>query len=526
MHRTWKSLRKPCLCILLIVILSLTATGCGLQDLLMKKDKNSSSEGTQKQADIGMVLDESDPNLALIRQGIEESAQKDNLKVVDLSAGSGQDSSNQNSDMQTGKTQGGSNQSSGQSGESGDNSALQGAKVIIYQGSSADPVLNQAQKANIPVVALGQVPGSSKLSGIVYPNQEGVGEGMANMLQASVSEGDVVILQENPDDPGAQEALTGSKAVLAKNPKIKVNVIANPAQSESGAKQAFTAFVEKDGEKLKGVLAYSEKLAAGAYEVLKNAKLDKKVVLIGGQANLQSFARISAGTQKGDIDTSPYLQGVQVYQMASQALKKQPVAMDDSVVTDQGMVPVKEVPVKVVDAGNVQMVEKNYSKALTQAEQAQKQAAASSNGQNGQKAQTQTENASADQGSGQKSGASQDSGGQDSSGQGSGSSSNTGSGGNAQATPAPVIPSGTASVKEKITTETTREYLDKSGKVISTEQSTVEQNRTVPPDTLKQENGQGTTAGGSTQNKSSEQSGSSSDQGSGGGDSGGKSKSS
>lgn len=456
--------------ILLLVIFSLTVTGCGLQEFLDRKNKNATTSGEDEQTVVGVVLNEKDPNQALIRQGIEDMAQKEGVKIVMLSEKAGsqsagsQTSSQGKSEAETEKAKTGKDTSGKgkQDKQNSTNDILQGAKVILFQGGSGSEILSQAEEKNIPVVALTQVPTVGNVQAIIYPDQEEAGQIMANMLVSRVTEGDVVILQENPNDVISQELLTANQAVLKKYGKIVSHVITNPSDSQSVALQNFSSLVQKEGAKLKGVIAHSETLAAQAYQILKQAKLESQVVLVGGQANLQSLERINEGVQIGDIDTAPYLQGVNAYQMASRILKQSSLDLNDSVATEQGMVPGKKIAVKQVTKDNLDLVKNSYSKAVAQAEQAQKQAAEKNQAAEGGGEQAKSEAGGENKEKNQESDKGQ-----------AGKSS---------------PPAGTAKVREKVKTETVREYLDEKGQVISTEESVLEENRVVPPDALEKSN--------------------------------------
>lgn len=273
--------------------LSLTISGCGLQGLLGNK-KNSSAKSNQTQKPvISVALNEDDPNKVLILKGIEDMAKKDDLKVKDL-------------------TQAGS----GTTDQSAKADPLQGGKVLIYQGGNPS-LLQSAQDKKIPVLALGLVPPGAKPGGIVLPDQEQTGEIMAQTLTNKLSQGQVIILEGDPGNSNSQEMLAGSRLVLSKYPKVTIQTISSPPGSESVARQTFSEYLQKNPTKVQAVLAQTEKLAAQAYEVLKGAKMEKKVLLIGGQANVQSMQRMVNGVQLGDVDTSPYLQGVNAYQWAT-----------------------------------------------------------------------------------------------------------------------------------------------------------------------------------------------------------------
>ena len=215
-------------------------------------------------------------------------------------------------------------------------------------------------------------------------------------------------------------------------------------------------------------------MAAQAYEVLKQAQLDKKIILVGGQASVPSLERMASGSEVGDIDTSPYLQGANAYQWAQKIIKKEPLEVSDSITSEQGEIPAKIIQVKAVTPENLAVVQKSYTKTLQSAEQDKKQkdqkAAQESKGKE------QAKDAGKDQGKEKGQGDAKKEEGQASDKQGS-------SGGDEKAKGA--IPPGVEKVTERIKTETTRDYLDAQGKVIGSEKTTNDQVKTVPPRNVK-----------------------------------------
>lgn len=441
--------------ILLVFGLSLTLTGCGLQDLIGNKNKkDTAKQKTEDRQVIGLMLDANDPNQLLIKQAVKDMAEKDNIQVITL------------------ESEGKSSQGKG---------LLQGTKVLICQGQGEKSVLEEAKKENIPVIAINQIPEQAKATGLIYSDQGQKGELMARTLEQEITEGDVVVLQENPSDQGSQELLVGHRAVLGKNSKIALHVIANRTAGVSTAKAALAEYIQAHKDTIKGILAHSEALAAMANQVLKEVGLEKQVVLIGGQANLQSLQRMTTGSQAADMDTSPYLQGAQAYQWANKVLKGEHLEVEDSLVSEQGIIPVKRIAIKTVTSDNLEQVKSNYAKSMSLAEQAQQKEEAET-------AKTEKkDNSNSAQGENK------------SNGDKTGQASEKAQGGTAEKEGSPSgqagIPSGTSKVNESIKTETTREYLDDKGQVLGTEKSSKEEMRTLPPENLSPQSGSGQGAG-------------------------------
>ena len=470
------------------LLISLALTGCTIQDILGNK-KQPATKSNQQQPIIAVVLNEEDPNKKLIEQGIMDMAEKEQVQVKFFSP----DGQEQSSTGKPAKKDEQSNQAAEKSGnkgaeagskeaeagnkgteQAGSEQALSGAKVLIYQGESS-PVLNSAQEQKLPVLALGQPPAGVKPEGIILPDPQKIGQLMAQILVSQTKEGEVVVLQGDPADGRTQELWAANQSILNNYPKLTLKIISSPAGMETMAGQAFQAYLQQNSSKLSGVLAYSEKLAALANQILRAEQLEKKVVLVGSQANLNSLERMGVGGQLGDIDTSPYLQGVNAYQWAVKIINQETQDITDSITSEQGELAAKVVPVKAVTAENLALVQKSYLKttaAATAKEEAGKEEQAKQEGQAGQEGQEGQEGQAGAEGQAGKSSA---------------EGQKSGEGGQAGQESGSAIPPGVTKVTERITTEVVREYLDAQGKVIGTERSSNQQVRTVPPEMLKKE---------------------------------------
>lgn len=428
------SKRLRFLIILIPLCLSLTITGCSLQDLLGKNKNKTSSKATENKTIIAVSLNENDPNKLLITKGIDDLAKKEDVTVKYIKSGSEAES------------------------------ALEDAKILIYQGGD-ESTLQKSQAQEIPILALTQLPSGVKPEGIIIPDQEKVGELMGQTLVGKVTEGQVVILQGDPNESGSQELLSGNKAILSKYPKISLHTISSPKGSESVARTSLVDFLQKNPDNVLAILAHNESLAAQASEVLKQNQLDKKISLIGGQANVPSLDRMAKGSQTGDVDTSPYLQGANAYQWAQKIINKEPLEIEDSLTSEQGEIPAKIVAVKAVTPANLAVIQKSYTKTLQSAEQEQKKKDESSKQVSKEK---EGEEKKGQEAKGQEQADAKKENGQ------SGDKQNA-------------VPPGVDKVTERVKTETTRDYLDANGKVMGTEKTVNEQTKTVPPEMLKQQ---------------------------------------
>ncbi|MGE4273060.1 MAG: sugar ABC transporter substrate-binding protein [Desulfitobacterium sp.] len=442
--------------VLLTVVVIVILTGCNMQNMLgslMGNNEKTSSKSSQKQEEkkiIAVALNEEDPNKAMFLLGIQEIAAKEEMEVKVLTEK-----------------------------ESGDSEALKEAKILIFQDGEQS-FLKDAEKSDIPILALNSLPQGVRAQGIILPDPNQIGTIMAQQIQGKISEGQVVYLQGESEDPAAQMSLAALKQESGKNPKITIHSIANPSESEAIAIQGLREHLQRNPGQVKVVCAQNEKLASQAYELLKTLQLTGKVLLMGGQANPQSLQRIASVGQMADVDTAPYVQGVNAMQWAQKIMNKESIDITQSITGDQGEVAAKIIPVKTVTAENLSLIQKSYTKAAQAQKELEKKQEesqannAGSKGDNKSKGNGDSGNSGDGKSSKSKEGDSQDQGQEGASSQGKEGSQG-------------VMPEGVKKVTEKVHTEIIREYLDDNGKVLGTEKSANDQVRTIPPEMLLKE---------------------------------------
>ncbi|NMA68710.1 MAG: substrate-binding domain-containing protein [Desulfitobacterium sp.] len=450
--------KKLWLLLVLLGLLGLGLSGCGITNMIGKL-LGTDSQGPEKTSNkkeekkvIAVSLNEEEPNTPLFLLGIEEMAEKEEVEIKII-----------------------------KKEEAKDKEAFQDAKVLIYQGGEKS-LLQNAEKENIPIIALNKLPDSVKVEGVILPDPDQIGNILGQQIQGAIVEGEgqVVYLQGEVEDPLAISVLANLKQALA-NMKLNIHSITNPPQSEDIAIQALLEHLQKNSGEVKIICAYNEELAAGASEILKSLQLEDKILLIGMQANSHSLQRIATGSQIGDIDTAPYVQGVNAFQWAKKVLNKESLDIMETITGEQGEVVAKYIPVKSVTTENLLLVQNSYSKGEEAQKKREEEKVKEESGQKKEekKDKEKKENGNRDsQGEGSKGGDS-----------GDGGNSGGGEGGTGGGQPL-AMPQGVSKVIEKVQTEITREYLDEEGKVLGTEKSTNNQVRTIPSEMLLQEHQQ------------------------------------
>lgn len=421
----------------LLLLLS-TATGCSAINKLMGRSSGQTGQkGSQQKNKIAVMLAPGQENLAQIKQGLQDAAKKEGAQITFLD---NQDAGKQLTEQS------------------------KNFKALIVQASNSAG--QQVPKdIKMPVVTIGQVSGF-KPEAVVIPDYVHIGELQGEFLKSKLKEGNIILLQSS--EPGAEEVVAGNKSSLASSPGLKIVQSFNSPAKNYSPVPAFAEYLKQNAGKVQAVLATDSKLALAAIESLKSFNLDKKVLVVGAGTDKQAVDKIVSGELSADVDTSPYLQGLYAFKLASLLGRKQSIDADRTVLTDAGETPAKMVPVHLVRTENVAKYQQMY-------------------------AQPQEESTSAQGQNKQGSDSSQQSSGEQQSGQGQQSQSQ-GQQGQQSAQGQAAAQSGVVKIRERIRTETTREMLGADGKVIGTESDVREEVRTLPAPLLdatkKQQQGQ------------------------------------
>jgi ABC-type sugar transport system substrate-binding protein len=437
--------RKSLTVITLGLFILTTLTGCGvIQKLTGKgtKDKEQAQKGEQKQekVKVGVVLSQQNEEVPQIKQGLMDAAKKENIQLVFIK------------DPKKELEQKGKD-----------------LKALIVQGGDEQiaTALQTALKQKVPIIGIDQLEGI-KADAVVAPNYTHIGEIQADFLTNKLKSGAVVLLQGA--DPGSMEVVSGIKASLAKNPDIKIaQTFTSPSKGMSPVAN-FNDYLKNNPGKVQGIVATDSKLAMEVIESLKQTNQEKKILVVGAGTHKEALDKIASGDLNADVDKSPYLQGMYSIKLASQLSKQQTADADSTVSTDTGETPAKLVPVRLVVPENLPQFQKTYNQPIPQEEE-EKEGKEGKEGEQGKQQSGQDKKGSQDkqQGSEDK---------QESSKEGDQSSKSTSKDKGSEQ--AKAMPAGVTQVREKITTNTQRDMLDKDGKVLGTEKETKEETRTLP----------------------------------------------
>src|SRR3954447_9457378 len=181
-----------------------------------------------------------------------------------------------------------------------------GATVLVLDAvdvGSVGPIIKEANKKNVPVIAYDRLISKEKIAGYVSFNNVRQGRIQAQTLVDKIgSSKPIVMVNGAPTDPSAGDYKNGAHQVFDKSAAIKKEYDTqdwSPDKAQREMEQAITA-LGKNG--FAGVYSANDGMASGIIAAMKGAGIDPKTrPITGGDAELAAIQRIVSGTQYSTI---------------------------------------------------------------------------------------------------------------------------------------------------------------------------------------------------------------------------------
>ncbi len=271
-----------------------------------------------------------------MKEAILKQAEKDNVKVIWLSANNNEaDQASNIEDLLTQKVN---------------------AVIIHSVNSVASGILvHKMKKEGIPVVALDRLPQNAPVDVYVTADSFKVGQIQAEFLAKKINnKGNVIILQGEAGNDVAREITRGNLDVLKKYSGIKIVV---NQMHKSWARDLAMATIEDALTRYKnniaGILANNSGMAMGAVQALKAQGLTGKIVCIGSDADFDACKSIMEEELTADVDKKPVELGLGSYRTALQLIKKEKLDCSSEIANGKFKVKVKLIDVDLITKDNV-----------------------------------------------------------------------------------------------------------------------------------------------------------------------------
>lgn len=178
-----------------------------------------------------------------------------------------------------------------------------GARVLILDAVDTKAIrssLQEAHEAGVPVVAYDRL-AEGPISGYVSFDGAKVGrlqgEALLKAMEDRAKSGDVVVMNGDPSSPNETWYKRGALSVLAGKVKVGRSYDIMRWSTDSAHANMTAAVAALGPERIGGVLAANDSIAAGAIAALKSAGVSELPPVTGQDADLDAVQRIVKGEQ-------------------------------------------------------------------------------------------------------------------------------------------------------------------------------------------------------------------------------------
>ena len=201
-----------------------------------------------------------------------------------------------------------------------------GVLIIDPVGSeSGGTMTQQANKADVPVVAFDRQPDTGKLASFIGYDAEQAGKEAAKSLAESIGEkGKVVEIQGILGTNVAQDRSKGFNEGIKAYPNIKV-VAKQSADFDRGKALDVMTNVLQGNSDIDGVYAANDEMALGVVAALKARNLAGKVKVVGNDGIGDALKAVQDGTMYSTHAESPFVLGKQVVDLSLKVAKGESV---------------------------------------------------------------------------------------------------------------------------------------------------------------------------------------------------------
>lgn len=235
----------------------------------------------------------------------------------------------------------------------------QGIDVLILHPvdtETARDLVEKAEKARIPVVAMDRLPSGAKVACYVTADSFEVGRIQAQHLADRIGgKGNLIILKGDEGNNVAEEITKSNLSVFSKYSEIKVLTIkSHKFWSRSLARQTVNNALKKHRGNIQGIICNNSGMAMGALEALRGKGLIGKIVVIGADADLDACRLIIKRELSADVDKMPYEIGLASIKTAVAIVRKKSFPAD-RIINNRGVkVKVRLTPIKLITTDNIE----------------------------------------------------------------------------------------------------------------------------------------------------------------------------
>ena len=325
---------------LLVVLLVGMLAACGGQDL-GSKNVSGNKDGGKQSSKIKIGLSVSDLTLERWQHDRDifvDEANKLGADVVVQSANG--DEAKQLSQIQNMLSQG-----------------IDALVIIAINSDSLSPVVDQAKKEGIPVLAYDRLINNADVDAYVSFDNVRVGEMQAEALVKQVPKGNYFLLGGSPTDNNAKMFRDGQMNIIKPLvDKGDIKVIGDQWAKDWDANEAMKIIengLTANNNKIDAIVASNDSTAGGSIQALAAQHLDGKVAISGQDADLAAVQRIVEGKQTMTVYKPIKIIATKSADVAVQLAKGKKVSADSTVNNGKVDVPFIKLDPIMVNKDNV-----------------------------------------------------------------------------------------------------------------------------------------------------------------------------
>lgn len=205
------------------------------------------------------------------------------------------------------------------------NLITQGVGAVIfaqYDAASGGASLSAANGANVPVIAVDQVPAAGKYVTYIGSDSVKMGQQACDYLFKTIGgSGDIAIINGVPGSSTQIQRTTGCNKSLAANPGIKVVSTTSANWDQNTAANVFSNVLTAHPD-LKAVFPQNDDMALGAINAIQSSN-HATIPMVSIDGNPAVYGAIEKGSMLGTISQQPYHMGQLAVQDAIKSIKGQ-----------------------------------------------------------------------------------------------------------------------------------------------------------------------------------------------------------
>ena len=189
---------------------------------------------------------------------------------------------------------------------------------------ASSPAVDKAVAAGIPIVNVNSETRSAPTAFVGSNDEESGRMGMEYIVKRLNGRGNVAIMHGYMGQAAQLQRDTGAKAVLAKNPGIKLIAEQTAEWDRAKAVSLMENWIQSFGSKINAVFAHNDEMAMGAVVALEQAKAKDKTVVAGVDAIADALQAVQEGRLDATVFQDAQGQGRTAVDVALKLIRKEP----------------------------------------------------------------------------------------------------------------------------------------------------------------------------------------------------------